>query len=246
MNRSLGNKRNEISDEYIGKITNIYGKFKENEYCKIFPNKYFGYTRITVERPLRLNFQTSKERIVRIEQQSGFINLAKSKKKGKTALNEIEEGKKLQKQIQEILLGMNSDIVYKNRQKFIEAIEQKANNIGINLQVPVTKSILNALSERDEAADICMDKDNKPEPDTDLRDYENVPLGDDIDGYFKREVLPHIPDAYMDRSKDKVGYEINFTKEFYKYKPLRSLEEIRKDILVLAKETEGLLEEVLR
>lgn len=75
---------------------------------------------------------------------------------------------------------------------------------------------------------------------------ENVPLTEDIDAYFKREVLPHVSDAWMDRSKDKVGYEINFTKEFYKYKPLRSLEEIRKDILALEKETEGLLSEVLR
>jgi len=246
MTRSLGNKRNEIGEEDIVKITKIYGEFKDGEYCKIFPNEYFGYTRVTVERPLRLNFQTSKERIARIEQQHGFINLAKSKKKGKEGLNEIEEGKKLQKQVEEMLLSMDAGIIYKNRQRFIEAIEQKANDIGINLKAPVTKAILNALSERDETADICMDEDNKPEPDTDLRDYENVPLMGNIDEYFKREVLPHVPDAWMDRSKDKVGYEINFTKEFYKYKPLRSIEEIRKDILALEKETEGLLQEILK
>jgi len=246
MTRSLGNKRNEIGEEDIVKITKIYGEFKDGEYCKIFPNEYFGYTRVTVERPLRLNFQTSKERIARIEQQHGFINLAKSKKKGKEGLNEIEEGKKLQKQVEEMLLSMDVKVLYKNRQKFIEVIEQKTNDIGVNLKAPVTKAILNVLSERDETADICMDKDNKPEPDTDLRDYENVPLMGNIDEYFKREVLPHVPDAWMDRSKDKVGYEINFTKEFYKYKPLRSIEEIRKDILALEKETEGLLQEILK
>jgi len=246
MTRSLGNKRNEISDEHIARITKIYGEFKKNEYCKIFPNEYFGYTRVTVERPLRLNFQTSKKRIARLDQQPGFINLARSKKKGKAALSEIEEGKKLQKQIKKMLLSMDAGIVYKNRQKFFEAIEQKTNDIGINLKAPLMKAILNALSERDETADICIDKDGKPEPDTDLRDYENVPLMDNIKEYFKREVLPHVPDAWMDRSKDKVGYEINFTKEFYKYKPLRSLEEIRKDILALEKETEGLLTEALK
>ena len=246
MTRSLGNKRNEISDEHIAKITKIYGAFKENECCKIFPNEHFGYTRVTVERPLRLNFQTSKERIACLEQEPGFINLAKSKKKGKAALNEIEEGKKLQKQINAIFLSMDVKTIYKNRQKFIEAIEQKTKDKGIDIKTLVMKAILNALSERDETADICIDKDGKPEPDTDLRDYENVSLKDVINECFKREVLPHIPDAWMDRSKDKVGYEINFTKEFYKYKPLRSIEEIRKDILALEKETEGLLQEILK
>lgn len=246
MTRSLGNKRNEISDDHIAKITDIYGEFKENEYCKIFSNAYFGYTRVTVERPLRLNFQTSKERIDKLEQQSGFINLTKSKKKGKAASAEIEEGKQLQEQIKKMLLDMDAKILYKNRDKFIAVIEQKANESGINLKAPVMKAILNALTEHDESADICLDKDGKQEPDADLRDYENVPLMDIIDEYFKSEVLPHVPDAWMDRSKDKVGYEINFTKEFYKYKPLRSLEEIRNDLLALEKETEGLLQNILK
>jgi len=90
-----------------------------------------------------------------------------------------------------------------------------------------------------------MDGNGNPESDTELRDYENIPLQEDIDYYFKCEVLPYVLDAWMDRSKDKIGYEINFTKEFYKYKPLRSLEDIRKDLLALEKETKGLLREVL-
>ncbi len=245
MTRSLGNKRNEISYDHIAKITKIYGEFKENEYCKIFPNEYFGYTRVTVERPLCLNFQTSKERIDRLEQQSGFVNLSRSKKKGKAALAEIEDGKKHQERIKEMLSNMDANIIYQNREKFIAVLEQKANESGINLKAPEMKAIVKALSEHDERADICLDKYSKPEPDTDLRDYENVPLMDNIDEYFKREVLPHVPNAWMDRSKDKVGYEISFTKEFYKYKPLRSLEEIRKDILALEKETEGLFAKVM-
>ncbi len=245
MARSLGNKRNEISDEHITKITKIYGKFKQGEYCKIFPNEYFGYTRVTVERPLRLNFQTSKERINQLDQQSAFINLAKSKKKGKAGLKETEEGEKLQKEIKAMLLQMDASKVYKNRQKFVEEIEAVMDKKGLKIKAPVMKAMLDALSERDETADICLDKDGKPEPDSELRDCENVPLAEDIDEYFKREVLPHVPDAWMDRGKDKVGYEINFTKEFYKYKPLRTLEEIRKDILALEKEAEGLMDEVL-
>jgi type I restriction enzyme M protein len=108
------------------------------------------------------------------------------------------------------------------------------------------KAIFDSLAERDETADICKDKDGKPELDAELRDYENVPLSENIEEYFKREVLPHVPDAWMDRSKAKVGYDINFTKEFYKYQPLRSLEEIRKDISELEQQTEGLLKEILK
>jgi type I restriction enzyme M protein len=245
MARSLGNKRNEISDEHTAEITKIYGAFKENEYCKIFKNQYFGYTRVTVERPLRLNFQASKERIERLEQHSGFVNLAKSKKKGKEGLKEAGEGEKLQKQIKDALYKLEGSRVYQNREKFIEAIEKTMDTEELKVKAPVMKAILDALSERDETADICLDKDGKPESDSELRDCENVPLMDNIKEYFKREVLPHVPDAWMDRSKDKVGYEINFTKEFYKYKPLRSLEDIRKDILAIEKETEGLMGEVL-
>lgn len=241
MSRSLGNKRNEISDEHIAEVTKIYGVFKNGEYCKIFPNEYFGYTRVTVERPLRLNFQASPERIACLGEQSGFANLAKSKKKGKEGLQEIAEGERLQTEIKKALAGIGANKIFKNRDKFLEAVD------GFDLQIkaPVIKAILGALGEHDETAEVCKDKDGKPEADAELRDAENVPLSDNIEDYFKREVLPHVPDAWMDRSKDKVGYEVNFTKEFYKYTPLRSLEEIRKDILKLEKETEGLMNEVL-
>ena len=217
MARSLGNKRNEIGEDHIAEITKIYGAFKSGEYCKIFKNEYFGYTRVTVERPLKLNFQASQERIDRIED----------------------------KEIKKVLNRMGGAKVYKNRQDFVSAVETLGTRQASPVSKPAMKTIFRALSERDEAADVCADKDGKPEADNELRDYENVPLTDDIDAYFKREVLPHVPDAWMDRSKDKVGYEINFTKEFYKYTSLRSLEDIRKEILALEKETEGLLGEVL-
>ncbi len=245
MARSLGNKRNEISDEHIVEITKIYGSFRAGEHSRIFPNEYFGYTRVTVERPLRLNFQASPDRFARLDQQSGFVNLTKSKKKGKEGIKEIEEGEVLQKAIKAMLAGMDSVKIYKNRDKFISVMASAIDNAGLKIKAPVLKAIFEALSERDETADVCLDNDGKPESDAELRDAENVPLSENIDDYFKREVLPHVPDAWMDRSKDKVGYEINFTKEFYKYTPLRSLENIRKDIIVLEKETEGLLGEVL-
>lgn len=98
---------------------------------------------------------------------------------------------------------------------------------------------------RDDKGNVVLDKKGKLQPDADLRDYENVPLKEDVEEYFKREVLPHLPDAWIDHGKTKVGYEINFTKYFYQYKPLRSLEEIRKDILALEAETDGMIKEVI-
>jgi hypothetical protein len=96
----------------------------------------------------------------------------------------------------------------------------------LNVPTPVFKSIMSALSKRDETADVCKDGNGKPESDAELRDNENVPLKEDVQTYFKREVLPHVPDAWIDESKTKVGYEIPFTRHFYKYKVLRSLTQI--------------------
>lgn len=150
MSKSLGNKRNELSPQHIADITKIYGEFQENEHCKIFDNKDFGYYKVTVERP-----------------------------------------------------------------------------------------------ERDAKGEIKLDKKGNPKADSSLRDTENIPLKEDIQAYMEREVLPHVPDAWVDESKTNIGYEINFTKYFYKYKPLRSLDEIRADILALEQETDGLIKEVI-
>ena len=246
MAKSLGNKRNEISDEHIAEATKIYGAFRNAECCKIVPNEYFGYTRVIVERPLRLNFQASPERIARLDQLSGFVNLSKSTNKGKDGVKEVAEGEALQKAIKAMLAEMDGTKIYKNREKFMVLMEAAIEEAELEIKAPVMKAILEALSERDETADVCKDKNGNPEPDADLRDCENVPLSENVEAYFKREVLPHISDAWMDRSKDKVGYEINFTKEFYEYIPPRSLEEIRSDILTLEKETEGLMTEALQ
>ena len=146
--KSLGNKRNDIPEHFIDEITQIYGDFKETEISKIFDNEEFGYTKITVERPLK-----------------------------------------------------------------------------------------------DEEGNLILKK-GKPQPDSSLRDTENVPLKEDIQEYFNREVLPFIPDAWIDEKKSKVGFEIPFTKYFYKYVPPRSSKEIMKEILELEKELDGSLKEI--
>ena len=246
MQRSLGKKRNEINDSQIHEITCIYGEFKESEYCKIFENAYFGYTSVTLERPLRLNFQINGERLERLfEGESSNRANSSGKKKGKN-LQDMQKTEERQQIIKDALSEISSDKVYKNREEFILFLKEFFKSCDIQLKATEIKTLLKAFSEKDETADICMDGNGNPEPDTESRDYENIPLLESIDDYFKREVLPYVPDAWMDRGKDKIGYEINFTKEFYKYKPLRSLDDIRKDLLALEKETEGLLMEILK
>jgi len=245
MRKSLGNKRNEITEEQIKEITRIYGEFKENEYCKIFDNEDFGYQKIVVERPLRLNFQVTEERINNLYNETAFNNLAKSKKKGAAGLKEIEEGKKIQQQIIETLRTMDSTILYKNRDEFTKVLKKAFKDSGIKLDSALLKAILSALSEKDETADICVDSKGNPEPDPDLRDTENVPIKEDIHEYLEREVKPHVPDAWIDETKTKIGYEIPFTRHFYKYQPLRPSEEIMREIIELEKSISEKLKKVM-
>lgn len=232
MRKSLGDKRNELSEEHINEIVRIYGDFKEGEHCKIFDNEDFGYKKITIERPLRLNFKIDEERVKELYNQTAFKNLATSKKKGEAGLREIELGKQ-QHQIMEALLSIKDDILYKNREEFTKKLKKLFKEKGLNIGAPLLKAILTALSEKDETADICLDSKGNPESDPDLRDTENVPLKEDIHEYFEREVKPYVPDAWIDESKTKIGYEIPFTRYFYKYTPLRSSEEIMNEIKAL-------------
>ncbi|MTI95755.1 MAG: SAM-dependent DNA methyltransferase [Firmicutes bacterium] len=236
MRKSLGHKRHEISEEQINEISRIYAEFKDVENCKIFDNDDFGFHKVVVERPLRLNFQVTEERIERVKAERAFENLAASRKKGQAGQQEIEEGQQFQEQILNVLYSMDSSVVYKNRDEFTKVLKKAFKSEEVVLSAPVLKAILSALSERDETADICTDSKGNPEPDTELRDTENVPLKEDIQEYFKREVKPHVPDAWIDESKTKVGYEIPLTRHFYKYEPLRPSEEIMGEIKELEKD----------
>lgn len=246
MRKSLGNKRNEITEEQIKEITRIYGEFKENEYCKIFDNEDFGYQKIVVERPLRLNFMVNEERIENLKREKRFIKLAESRKKGAAGVKEIEEGRELQKRIIEILQTMDGTVLYKNRDEFTKALKKAFKEACLPLDSKLLKILLAGLSEKDETADICTDAKGNPEPDPDLRDTENVPLKEDIHAYFEREVKPHVPDAWIDESKTKIGYEIPFTRHFYKYQPLRPSEEILKEIIELEERIREKLEKVIK
>ncbi len=246
MRKSLGNKRNEICDNQRDEIVRLYGELIDGEYVRVFDNADFGYRRLTVERPLRLNFVIDDERIERMKQTGAFANLATSKKRkdSKAAEADIAEGKKLQQAIISVLSTLVSRGVIKNRDKFVKMVDAAFKAAKIKLPAAVFKAILASLSERDETADVCTDAKGNPEPDPELRDYENVPLKENVAEYMKREVMPHVPDAWIDETKTKIGYEINFNRHFYKYTPPRPLEEIDADLKKIEAEIAGMLGEV--
>ena len=238
MRKSLGDKRREIPRGRAGEILALLADWKEGPNVKIFPTTQFGYRKITVERPLRLNFQASPERVARLEDENAFKALAESKKKDKTAQRlEIEAGRAQQDAVRRLLAGLPGEL-YTNREAFVKALDAAARRAGVGLNAPLKKAILNALGEPDPAADVCLDSKGNPEPDPALRDTENVPLGEPVDEFFAREVLPHVPDAWIDTSKRDakdggvgvVGYEINFNRYFTQYAPPRPLDEIEADI----------------
>lgn len=246
MRKSLGNKRNEISEEHRKEITRLYGAFKEGEHVRIFDNADFGFRRITVERPLRLNFVVNKERCERLEATPAFVNLASSKKRKdtKAAQEEIKAGREKQLRILSALYGLCPKGVIKNRDTFAAMMKDVFQKHKIKVPTALFKVILSALSDRDETADLCTDAKGNPEPDADLRDNENVPLKEDVEEYMRREVLPHVPDAWVDESKTKIGYEINFNRYFYKYTPPRPLHEIESDLKQIEQEIADMLAEM--
>lgn len=245
MRKPLGEKRKQITEEQISEIVNLYGNFVPTEHAKIFDEEDFAYWKVTVERPLRLNFCTKEERIEKLYEQTVFNNLIKSKKKKQDeAEKEIEEGKKLQESIIASLKKIDSSALYKNREEFIEKLNEVFKQENIKPKVPVLKAILQALSEKDESADICYDNKGNKEADTDLRDTEQIPVKEEIEAYFEREVLPYAPDAWIDESKTKKGYEIPFTRHFYKYTELGNADDTLKEIEILHEKIQHTIKEL--
>jgi type I restriction enzyme M protein len=238
MRKSLGAKRREIPPEKAAEILKLHREFSEGEHVRIYPTTHFGYRKITVERPLRLNFQASPDRIGRLTDQPAFANLVISRKKdAKERRSEEVEGKKKQDAIRAMLGALPTD-VFKDRRAFLAALEKAKTKARLKTTAAIDKALLAAFSERDETAEICCDDEGHPEADSELRDNENVPLAEPIQSFFDREVKPFVPDAWINKSvrdhKDgavgKVGCEINFNRYFYRYTPPRPLEQIEADI----------------
>ena len=221
MKTSLGNKRHEISKDQISEIIKIYQDFKPNDFCKIFENRDFAYARITVDRPLKRNFEASDERIERIKAENAFVKIKDAKLKPKEPNQE---------DILAVLKKLPSKL-YKDYKEFSKDLDGAFSHANFKLSSPIQKAIENALSERDETAEPAKDAKGNLKADSDLRDNENIPVTQDIDEYFKNEVTKYVPDAWIvDETRSKIGYEIPFTRHFYVYKPLRPLEEIDTDL----------------
>ena len=248
MRKSLGNKRKEISEEQINVISEIYGNFEEGENCKIFDNEDFGFRKVTIERPLKLNFKVDEERIQALKEQSQFINLAVSKKKDAQIKAEEEQaGKRKQESLISMLESFDSDKVYKNRDKFTKELKAKIKEAKLDfVKGALLKAVINVLSKRDDTADVCKDSKGNIEADSTLRDTETIPLKEDVTEYFNREVKPHVPDAWIkEDTLDNVGYEIPFTRHFYKYEKLRKFTDIMEEVKELEQEIQEELKEVL-
>ncbi len=214
---------------------------------KIFDNEDFGYHKITVERPLCLNFHATPERLAQLEIETAFKNLATSAKKDAAArLLDIAAGEKRQQQIRELLaeFAKRHPEQINDRKVFLDSLKPVDRELNVRLSAPELKAVVSALSERDETAEICRNRDGDAEPDAELRDTENVPLKESIQAYFEREVLPHVADTWIDHSKTKIGYEIPLNRHFYRYEPPRELAVIEGEIKALEADIVRLLGEV--
>ena len=251
MRRSLGDKRRQIPPEKADDILKLLADYRDGDtravekdgrtedavVSRVFSTSRFGFRKITIERPLRLNFRVSPERIARLGEQRGFQALAKSRKRGYAAAQEEAQGRQLQGRLRDLVSALPKDTVT-DRATFQDILAAAAREAGVKLPAPARKAVLNALSERDETAAICRRRDGSREPDPELRDTERVPLDQSVEAFFDREVLPHVPDAWIDESKRDardgqiggVGYEVNFNRYFYRYTPPRPLEQIEADI----------------
>ena len=243
MRKSLGSKRREIPQEATDEIARLYSEMLSDgsdlgEFSKVFDTTDFGYREIRVERPLKLVFKVTEE--------------------GLASLKDAKPFQKLDEHEQSTILSALGDKLPRNerwtdRAVFVSALDGVLKQSGIKVGAPIKKAILSALSERDEDAVVCKDSKGNTEADTDLRDHELVPLGEDWHEYVEREVLPFVPDAWVDESYTddsdgevgRVGYEINFNRYFYKYVPPRPLEEIDAELKTLEAEIAGLLKEVV-
>jgi type I restriction enzyme M protein len=252
LRKNLGKKNCEISQN-IPQIMDTFFSFEETEQSKIFQNAALGYWKITVERPLRLMVEFSTSTLTRF-------------KKACTEANDEPLSNLADRLASTLGHGPHTDFNI-----FMAEVEKDAESHSIKINAKRQKLLQSALAEKDESAKPVIKKLHKPskieadplrgfypftfegpfvveyETDSDLRDTEQVPLLEEggIEAFFCREVLPYVPDAWIDEKATKIGYEISFTRYFYKPQPLRTLEEIRTDIINLEKETEGLLTEII-
>jgi type I restriction enzyme M protein len=266
MRRSMGDKRRYLGDDDIGSIVREYGAFVETETSKIFDNIDFGYTRVTVERPLRLRFRMDTQH--KSHFLDAYPHLLDDVQAIDAALGRADyfDWNVVWERAQDVLRGNDSrwrapelrlfrsvfterdpsatPVVVKRESVNRKHTLTEADRFGgwfpetFEVDREVTMPLGFSVRHQKDALRVRF------EPDSELRDFENIPLKVNIDDYFRREVLPYVPDAWMDREKDKIGYEINFNRYFYRFVPPRSLDKIDADLKVAEKNILRLLREV--
>jgi len=254
LRKNMGKKNCQLTPDHIERVVQTFIGFEASEQSRVFPNDEFGYWKVTVERPLRL-------RIDLIDNKLRDLRSACAEER-EGALADLAE-----RAAREIGAGPHLDF-----NAFVAALEPLADKAGVKLTAKREKLLRAGLGTRDPEAKEIVKKVYKPgkadadpmhglfastlggkqvvveyEPDTALRDTESVPFLETggIEAFIAREVLPYAPDAWIDAEKTQIGYEISFTRVFYKPQPLRSLEQIRADIFALEKETDGLLPSII-
>ena len=249
MRKSLGQKRKQISDEQIDEITRVYADAPHlddsDERVKIFDNSAFGYQRITVERPMRRRWTIIAEAIAVVELSKPFLALASPPKSAADPVAALHEGERTQQRLLDVLRGLQG-VDEEQQMRFDKHLASALGAAGITIPSNLRKVILVTAAVPDTDAPVVTDRKGNPLPDPDLRDNENVPLAEDIDDYLRREVLPHVPEGWVDTTKIKIGYEIPFTRHFYRYTPPRPLREIDAEIDAVEAEIQKLLGGVSR
>jgi len=234
MRKSLGSKRKEMKEQHAAEIIRLHGAFKETKISKIFDTTAFGFRRITVERPLQLTFHPGDPE--RREAMQADKPWTKWKEEDREAALKALDA-----------LATKAERI-PSRADFLDQLKAA----GFKATAAQGKFLAKHLAEHDPDAAVCTNKKGAPEADSALRDFENIPLKDDVQTYFEREVLPHVPDAWIDGGKADekdglpgiVGYEIPFTRHFYEYVPPRPLEEIDAELEAVSSEIVQLLQEL--
>ncbi|MFC7814519.1 N-6 DNA methylase [Streptomyces sp. NPDC057367] len=237
MRKSLGDKRKQLGSDHIATVVKLYGEALAvagntehplHSKVKVFRNEDFGYQRITVERPLKLRFEVAEETLAALEASKPIQKLPQA-----AALADAFKS----------LMGASWGTKQGAWLALKDAVVQAGGTWPTG--APFNKALREVVGVRDPEGEVQLVK-GQPEPDAELRDYENVPLGEDVEEYMKREVHPHVPDTWIDHTKTKIGYEIPFARRFYVYEPPRPLAEIDAELKALEAEIEGLLGEVTK
>lgn len=230
LRKNLGNKRYEITEEDIVKIVSLYENFSESENSKIFSTEDLGYRQVVIQQPLRLKFDINKK-----------------------LLDSLKNSEDINDDIYKCLETLSGKI-FMDRSEFLQSIEKEFARKNIKSTKKLINTIVSKTGERDKNAKICIDSKGNKEPDKSLKDTERVPLKRDIYEYFKKEVEPFLPDAWIDENicdlKDGkvgiVGYEIPFNHYFYEFYPPRDVPEIKKEIKNISNQLPALFDELTR